>query len=85
MTDAVILADKVDATIQVVRSGKDRIPITVRVKEKIENTNSKILGFILNDLKTHHDDYYYYKYYRYYGEEDRGRSGKKKNIKTQVS
>ncbi len=73
VTDAVILADLVDATIQVVRSGKSHVPTTLSVKEKLANTKTKILGVILNDLKTYHDDYYYYKYYRYYNEKAKER------------
>ncbi len=69
VTDSVIVADMVDATIQVVRSGKAPIPVVLRVKEKLENTRSKFLGMILNDTKTYHGDYYSYKYYRYYGED----------------
>ncbi len=69
VTDAVILADMVDALIQVVRSAKSNIPVTLRVKEKLSNTGAKFLGIILNELKTYYDDYSHYKYYRYYGEE----------------
>jgi capsular exopolysaccharide synthesis family protein len=76
VTDAVILANIVDATIQVVRSGKAPVPIVLRAKEKLESTSSQVLGIILNDLKTYHGEYSYYKYYRYYGEDDRKGSKK---------
>ncbi len=69
VTDAVILADLVDATIQVVRSGTAPVQIVLRAKEKLTSTRTKIFGVILNDLKTYNSDYYYYKYYRYYGKE----------------
>ncbi len=69
VTDAVILADMVDALIQVVRSAKANIPVTLRAKEKLSNTGAKVLGVILNDLKTYYDDYSYQRYYRYDVEE----------------
>lgn len=80
VTDAVILASMVGAIIQVVRSGRLLVPTALRTKEKLVNTKTKILGVVLNDLKTYHDDYYYYKYYRYYGEE-----GKRKTTGKEVS
>lgn len=42
VTDAVILADLLDATIQVVRSSEAYVPITSRVKERLTNTRTKI-------------------------------------------
>jgi capsular exopolysaccharide synthesis family protein len=72
VTDAIILADKVDASIQVVRSGRALVPIVLRAKEQLAQTKARIIGVILNDLKIHHSNYYYYRYYRYYGE-DSGR------------
>jgi len=70
LADSVILADKVDAYIQVVRSGKAFIPLAVRMKEQLEKAKAKNLGVILNDLDMYNGDYYYYKYYHsYYSEE----------------
>ena len=69
VTDAVVLADMVDAAIHIVRSGKAHVPITLRVKEKLMNTRTNVLGIILNGLKSYHGDYYSYRYYRYYAEE----------------
>mgnify|MGYP000504067959 CR=1 FL=1 len=69
VADALILADKVDASIQVVRSGKALVPLVLRAKEQLAQTKARIIGIILNDLKIHHSNYYYYRYYRYYGED----------------
>ncbi|MEF9427067.1 MAG: polysaccharide biosynthesis tyrosine autokinase, partial [Candidatus Mariimomonas ferrooxydans] len=80
VTDAVILADMVDASIQVVRSAKANIPVTLRAKEKLVNTGAKVLGVILNDLKSHYDDYSYHRYYQYYGEESETKSKKNKQL-----
>jgi len=71
VTDPVILADMVDAFIQVVRSGKAFVPIVLRARERLENIRARSLGVILNDLNIYHGDYYYYRYYRYYYGEDK--------------
>ncbi len=80
VTDAVILADMVDVSIQVVRSGEAPVPIILRAKEKLTNTRAKFSGIILNDLKAYHGDYYSYKYYQYYGGESRRKSEKNKRL-----
>lgn len=79
VTDGVILADRVDASIQVVRSGKALVPIVLRVKEQLTHTKAKMLGVILNDLKIYHGDYYY-RYYHYYGEEAKRRRIPKRKL-----
>jgi len=78
VTDSIIFADKVNAIVQVVRSGKALVPISIRVKEQLSHAKGKVLGVILNDLKTYHDNYYYYRYYRYYGEKE-GKSTRNKH------
>lgn len=80
VADSIILAEKIDTLIQVVRSGKALVPIAINAKERLENTRAKILGVVLNDLNVHHGNYYYYHYYKYYhhyyGKDDRRRSSK---------
>jgi capsular exopolysaccharide synthesis family protein len=76
VTDAIVLAEKMDVSIQVVRSGKASVPLAVRAKEQLAQTKAKIIGAILNDLKPHHSNYYYYRYYRYYAEEGSRRTQK---------
>ena len=61
-----------------VRSGNTIAPVVLREKEKLTDTNTKILGAILNDVKPYRSDYYYYKYYRYYGEETKRRKETKR-------
>ncbi|MFH1776617.1 MAG: polysaccharide biosynthesis tyrosine autokinase [Candidatus Omnitrophota bacterium] len=87
VTDAVILADMLDAVIQVVRSGKALVPIAMRANENLSNTQAEKLGVILNDVKTYHGDYYYYyRYYRYYGQDGKRRSASRrgKNSKEEI-
>ena len=72
VADATILADMVDSTVQVVRSGKAHTPLVLRAKEKLLATRTRSLGVILNDIKAYHSQYYpyyYSRYYRYYGGE----------------
>ena len=76
-----IFADKVDAIVQVVRSGKALIPIALRVKEQLSHAKAKVLGIILNDMKTYHDNFYY-RYYRYYGEKESGKAIHKERTQT---
>jgi len=76
VTDSVVLADKVDAAVQVVRSGKSSIHAALRVKELLGRAKAKILGVILNDLNAHRGGYgyyYNYKYYHYYGSNNKSR------------
>ncbi len=81
VTDAIILANMVDASMQVVRSGKAHVPVTLRAKEKLTSAKANVLGIILNDINTFQGDYYYhyYKYYRYYGKDDKRRRVEKKD------
>ena len=60
--DAQILANIVDGTILVVRSGQTEIDEAKRAKETLETANSKLLGAVINDLdkKTSHGYHYYY-------------------------
>ena len=76
ITDSIILADKVDASVQVVRSGKTFIPLALRTKEALEKANAKPLGVILNDLDVFSGDYYYYRYYHYYAQDNKKTSSR---------
>jgi len=69
VTDAIILANMVDASIQVVRSGKALASLVARAKEKLMNTKAKMLGILLNDFNIYATGYHYDKYYNYYHED----------------
>lgn len=75
VTDSIILANKVDGVIEIVRSGQAHAPMILRANERLVNTKAQILGAILNDVSISHGNYYYYynKYYHYYGEDSRRR------------
>ncbi len=67
VADAAILANKLDAVIQIVRSGKSHLPVVASTSEKIAKTKANILGIILNGLTVGKGYYYYNYYYGNYG------------------
>ena len=64
ITDSIILADKLDTSIQVIRSGKEFIPVAKNAKERLTLAKAKHLGAILNGF-TATQGSYYDRYYRY--------------------
>ncbi|HEX6594181.1 MAG TPA: CpsD/CapB family tyrosine-protein kinase [Bacillota bacterium] len=61
VTDAQILANIVDGSILVIRSGQTEIEAAMKAKEALELAQAKLLGAILNDReKTGDDNFYYY-------------------------
>lgn len=72
--DAMMLANEVDSTLMVIKSGTTKRQIAFQAKELLENVDADILGVVLNDIdysKQYGSYYYYYYYYRsYYYSED---------------
>ncbi|MGM0804987.1 MAG: CpsD/CapB family tyrosine-protein kinase [Bacillota bacterium] len=60
VTDAQVLAHRVDGVIMVISSGKTEIESAIKGKELLENANAKILGTVLNEKEVKKDNYYYY-------------------------
>jgi capsular exopolysaccharide synthesis family protein len=60
VADPQILANKVDASIYVVFSGKTEIDQAKKAKELLENAQSKLVGVVLNHKEVKGNDYYYY-------------------------
>lgn len=65
VTDAVILATRVDGVLQVVKAGATRRDVVLQGKAVLENVGARVLGPILNQVNS--DDLGYYSYYYYYG------------------
>jgi len=63
-TDAVVLSTKVDTTILVFKAGFTHKQAAMRASRLIHSVHSKVLGIVLNMVKT--EDYKYYPYYNYY-------------------
>src|SRR5690625_1936621 len=61
VTDAQVLANLVDGSLLVVRSGQTEYETAGKAKEALERSTSKLLGTALNDLpKKGSNSYYYY-------------------------
>ena len=60
VTDAQILADIVDGSILVVRSGNTEIEPAQRAKEALAPAKAKLLGVVLNGREKKASNYYYY-------------------------
>ncbi len=75
--DAIILSNSVNGVILTVLGGKTPRETLQRAKEALQQTNTKILGVVINRVDIRRSDYgyYYYRYHSYYGKE-----GKKKEI-----
>lgn len=66
VTDAAIVATKVDGIIFVVRAGEIKKAQLTRATDLLKKVNAHILGFILNGASRQTDDYYAYYYNAYY-------------------
>jgi tyrosine-protein kinase Etk/Wzc len=77
VTDAAVLATRVDGTLMVVSSGTVNRKEVMRAVSLIKNVRSSIMGVVLNglDVKKIYGSYYYYfhyyQYYYYYGSESK--------------
>lgn len=68
VTDAVVLAGKVDGVIIVVKAGETHRNAIQKAKELIESVKvSNLIGAILNMVESHKTSGYYYYYRQYYG------------------
>lgn len=80
VTDATILAAKVDACIEVIMAGRSDISSILQGKNLIQSVGGRIIGVVLNAVsKTSHE--YYNRYHYYYGHED---EKERKKIKKRV-
>ena len=83
VTDAAVLATRVDGTLLVVGSGTVNKREVVRAIGLLKNVRSPVLGLVLNglDIKKIYGSYYYYfhyyQYYYYYGSEAKGKKRRK--------
>ncbi|HLR09064.1 MAG TPA: CpsD/CapB family tyrosine-protein kinase [Bacillota bacterium] len=60
VADAQILANIVDGSLIVVRSGQTEYEAVIEAKEALEPANAKLLGAVLNDRDKKRSNYYYY-------------------------
>ena len=74
MTDASLLASRVDGVVLVLEAGVIRPEMAQRARDQLRKAQGHILGVVLNraEIEAEHAYYYYY----YYGEENRDKKGK---------
>jgi polysaccharide biosynthesis transport protein len=73
VTDAAVIASKVDGVLLVYFVGKAAREALLRAKVQLSNVNANICGLILNDIKAEGKlayTYYYHYQYKYYGVRD---------------
>jgi exopolysaccharide transport family protein len=75
VTDAVVLSQRADAVVLVIRSGHTTKQALRRARDILARVNAKVVGVLLNAVDLSSPDYYYYyeyqgKYSRYYQDED---------------
>jgi len=74
VSDAAVLASKMDGILLLIEAGKTRREAAVRAKEALEQVGGRILGVVLTKIprKRRGYGYYYYYYYpSYYSDEDK--------------
>jgi len=73
VSDASILASSLDFTIMVVQHRRFPRSMSLRTKQAIVNVGGNILGVVLNNVDTRHDQYYEYStsYYNYHSKDVR--------------
>ena len=65
VTDAAILATKLDGVVLVIRANKTSLAVSSRTLQALRNVNARVLGCILNDvdITKGYSSYGYYKHY----------------------
>ncbi len=66
VSDAAVLASKVDGILLVLEAGKTRREPAVRAKEALEQVGGRIVGVVLTKIPVRRRGYDYYRYYYYY-------------------
>jgi len=72
VTDAAVLANRVDGVLLVNDAGTTRRAMSQRAAEELRRVHAPLLGLVMNRLSTRRGSYYYYQYYnyKYYHRED---------------
>ncbi len=66
VTDAAVLAPKMNGVILVCAAGETDVKGATYAKKLLDNVNAKILGVVLNKIPVHQGGYYKYHYNSYY-------------------
>lgn len=81
VTDAAILASKVDGTIFVVRAGKVERKQLQRATDLLKQVKAYSLGFVLNGINPNNDNHYQYYYKNEYQAQTSAKRAKQKSSK----
>jgi len=73
VADAAILASQVDGVLFVVDAGITRRQQAIRACEALQNVGARVLGVVINRIKSEHSDYYSYS--RYYASRSNSGTG----------
>ena len=65
VSDAVVLAAKLDGVLMVFRVGATRLPAATRAVEQLQRTNTILVGAVINWISPSKNYYYYDPYYQY--------------------
>ncbi|MGC9336666.1 MAG: GumC family protein [Candidatus Cloacimonadia bacterium] len=87
VTDALIMAKKVDGLVLVIRTKITDRDIIDRAKKLLENIGVSPIGIVVNgiEVKKYYSGYKYYYYYYYYYEHERGKKGKRRKATGRAS
>lgn len=87
VTDALIMAKKVDGLVLVIRTKITDRDIIDRAKKLLENIGVSPIGIVVNgiEVKKYYSGYKYYYYYYYYYEDERGKKGKRRKATGRAS
>jgi capsular exopolysaccharide synthesis family protein len=77
VTDAAVLAPKLDGTVLVVKSGETERDALLRSRVLFDNVNANVFGVLINGVNISHMQGSYYYYYYEYGDNKEGGKRKK--------
>ena len=66
VSDALVLAPRLDGVLLVVEAGATRRGALIKARHALLHTGGRLLGVTLNRLTARRSGYYYYQYYQYY-------------------
>ncbi|MCS7261117.1 MAG: polysaccharide biosynthesis tyrosine autokinase, partial [Anaerolineae bacterium] len=81
VTDASVLATRVDGVVLVTDSGNTRRDMVVRARDTLRKVGANLLGGVVNRLSPRSGGYYYHYYYYYYYSADGDGEPKRKHKK----
>jgi len=80
VTDAAVLAQRVDGVLLVVRAGETRREMARQAVESLRQVGANPIGVVLNNVGGRRGGYYYY-YHDYYGDGDKSKKQKRRRQK----